>query len=334
MPLKAISRRVLASGVLSLPIVGGTMAKNDRKFFEYAETVLGERIAAEEKGCEARNDIMQHLLRAEDPMTGTKFSREQLNVESSLLIAAGADTTSVTLAAAFFYLLHNPRVMHAVVNEVRSAYPDKTDEMIPSKVISLPYLRAVIDETLRLSPPVPSLLPREVLKGGIIINGNYIPEGTIVGVPAYAIHRNPEYFPEPNTFYPERWLAPDSSDSPQSSPPNIPRTQDAIFLARRAFISFSQGSRGCIGRQLAYYELHTALAMVLHRFDIRLAQDSLTQQTVEDSTRWRQGFPDDLSAKRMEADKASGRRKETEFQLFDRFLSDRNGPMVEFRERR
>jgi hypothetical protein len=55
MPLKAISRRVLASGVLSLPIVGGTMAKNDRKFFEYAETVLGERIAAEEKGCEARN---------------------------------------------------------------------------------------------------------------------------------------------------------------------------------------------------------------------------------------------------------------------------------------
>jgi cytochrome P450 len=333
MPLKAISRRVLASGVLTLPVVGGTMAKNDRKFFEYAETVLGERIAAEEKGCEARNDIMQHLLRAKDPMTGAKFSREQLNVESSLLIAAGADTTSVTLAAAFFYLLHNPRVMHTVVDEVRSAYPNETDELIPSKVIGLPYLRAVIDETLRLSPPVPSLLPREVLKDGVIIDGNYIPEGTIVGVPAYAIHRNPEYFPEPHTFYPERWLALDSSDSSQYFSPNIPRTRDAISVARQAFIAFSQGSRGCIGRQLAYYELHTALAMVLHRFDIRLAQDPLTQQTMEDSTSWRDGFLDDLSAKRVEADKASGWRKGGEFQLFDRFLSDRNGPMVEFRER-
>jgi cytochrome P450 len=332
MPLKAISRRILASGVLSLPIIGGTMAKNDRKFFEYAETVLGERIAAEEKGCEARNDIMQHLLRAKDPMTGARFSREQLNVESSLLIAAGADTTSVTLAAAFFYLLHNPRVMHTVMDEVLSAYPNERDEMIPSKLIGLPYLRAVIDETLRLSPPVPSLLPREVLKGGIIIDGNYIPEGIIVGVPAYAIHRNPEYFPEPDIFYPERWLAHDSNDSSDSSPPNIPRTQDAISLARRAFISFSQGSRGCIGRQLAYYELHTALTIILHRFDIRLAQDPLTQRTMDDSTSWRESFPDDLSAKRVEADKASGWRREEEFQLFDRFLSDRNGPMVEFRE--
>jgi cytochrome P450 len=151
-----------------------------------------------------------------------------------------------------------------------------------------------------------------------------------VGAPAYAIHRNPEYFPEPNTFYPERWLAPDSS---QSSSPNIPRTQEAISLARRAFISFSQGSRGCIGRQLAYYELHTALALVLHRFDIRLAQDPLTQQTMDDSMNWREGFPDDLSAKRVGADRDGGRRKEGEFQLFDHFLSDRNGPMVEFRER-
>jgi cytochrome P450 len=333
MPLKAISRRILASGVLSLPVIGGTMAKNDRKFFEYAETVLGERIAAEEKGCEARNDIMQHLLRATDPVTGLRFSREQLNVESSLLIAAGADTTSVTLAAAFFYLLHNPRVMHTVVDEVLSAYPNETDELVPCKLIGLPYLRAVIDETLRLSPPVPSLLPREVLKGGIIIDGNYIPEGTIVGVPAYAIHRNPDYFPEPDKFYPERWLPHDSNDSSDPSPPNIPRTQDAISHARRAFISFSHGSRGCIGRQLAYYELHTALAMVLYRFDIRLAQDPLTRQDMEDSTSWREDFPDDLSAGRLEADKASGRRREGEFQLFDRFLSDRNGPMVEFRER-
>jgi cytochrome P450 len=326
LPFKAINRRVLSSGVLSLPIIGGDMATDDKRFFQYAEGILGERIAAEGKGAEARNDIMHHLLQATDPVTGKGFSREQLNVESSLLIAAGADTTSVTLAAAFFYLLHNPSVMHKAVDEVRSAYTtEDIDQITPAKLVSLPYLRAVIDESLRLSPPVPSLLPREVLKGGIAIDGQYIPEGTIVGVSAYAIHRNPEYFPEPDTFYPERWIV-SESDTQDSSSPNIPRTRQAISLARQAFSSFSQGARGCIGRQLAYYELHTALALTLHRFDIRLAQ-------TEDSTDWREGFPDVINPVKGGANEKQGWRKESEFQLYDRFLSDRNGPMAEFRER-
>jgi cytochrome P450 len=326
LPLKAISRRILSSGVLSLPIIGGDMATDDKRFFQYAEGILGERIAAEGKGAETRNDIMHHLLQATDPLTGKGFSREQLNVESSLLIAAGADTTSVTLAAAFFYLLHNPSAMHKLVDEVRSAYTaEEMDHITPAKLVSLPYLRAVIDEALRLSPPVPSLLPREVLKGGIAIDGQYIPKGTIVGVSAYAIHRNPEYFPEPDIFYPERWIV-SESDTHDFSSKNIPRTRQAISLARQAFSSFSQGARGCIGRQLAYYELHTALALTLHRFDIRLAQ-------IEDSTDWREGFPDFINPVKGGESEKEGWRKDGEFQLYDRFLSDRNGPMVEFRER-
>jgi cytochrome P450 len=326
LPLKAISRRVLSSGVLSLPIIGGDMATDDKRFFQYAEGILGERIAAEGKGAEARNDIMHHLLQATDPVTGKGFSREQLNVESSLLIAAGADTTSVTLAAAFFYLLHNPSVMDKLVDEVRSAYTaEEMDQITPAKLVGLPYLRAVIDESLRLSPPVPSLLPREVLKGGIAIDGQYIPKGTIVGVSAYAIHRNPEYFPEADSFYPERWIV-SESDTEKSSSPNIPRTRQAVSIARQAFSSFSQGARGCIGRQLAYYELHTALALTLHRFDVRLAQ-------IEDSTDWREGFPDVIDPVKGKDSEKQGWRREEEFQLYDRFLSDRNGPMVEFRER-
>ncbi|KAM0715721.1 hypothetical protein Q7P37_009221 [Cladosporium fusiforme] len=338
MPLKAISRRLLASGILSLPMIGGNMARDDRRFYEYAESVLAERIAAEEKGGKAQNDIMHHLLHATDPMTGNGFSREQLTVESSLLIAAGADTTSLTLAAALFYLVHNPRVMETLMEEVQSAISSgDIDQMTPSVLISLPYMRAVIDETLRLSPPVPSTLPREVLKGGISIDGNYVPEGTIVGVPAYAIHRNPEYFPKPNVFYPERWMATEDETATSTSSPsmNIPRTRHSVSLARQAFVAFSQGSRGCIGRQLAYYELHTALAHLLFRFDIRLARDPDTLKPMKDSTNWREGLIDVLDPKEEEQMKGwrHERRREGEFQLFDRFLSDRNGPMVEFRER-
>ncbi|KAK3723553.1 hypothetical protein LTR37_001805 [Vermiconidia calcicola] len=340
MPFKAFCRILLASGVLGLPIIGGTMAKDDQKFYQYAEHVLEERIATEENSSKTRKDIMHYLLCATDPLTGKGFSREQLKVESSLLIAAGADTTSLTLAAALFYLVHNPRVKHTLVEELQSVCSSEDwNQISPSKLISLPYLRAVVDETLRLAPPVPSSLPREVLKGGITIDGNNIPEGTIVGVSAYAIHRNSDYFPEPETFYPERWILTDCEEtSTPSSLPNVPvpRTRDSVALARQAFVAFSQGSRGCIGRQLAYYELHTALALLLYRFDIRLAKHPLTQRPVKDSTDWREGLVDVMDPKEEKGVKKvwrEERKREEQFQLFDRFLSDRNGPMVEFKDR-
>jgi len=328
--------------VLSLPFIGGDLARDDRKFFEYASNVLKERAAAEEKAPGAQKDIMHHLLHATDPATGQPFSQEQLGVESSLLIAAGADTTSLTLAAAFFYLVHNPRVLNILVEEIQSVFPvGYAHLMTPSKLIGLPYLRAVIDETLRLAPPVPSLLPREVLKGGITIDRTFIPEGTIVGVPAYAIHRNPEYFPEPETFCPERWLGVDSNVEASASdhalpPATIPRTRRSVSLARQAFVAFSQGSRGCIGRQLAYYELHTALAQLLHGFEVRLTRDAQTQVPVKDSAEWKRGSGDAMDVEQRERFKTEfgrERRNREEFQLFDTFLADRNGPMIEFRKR-
>jgi len=336
LPFKAFSRRILASGILSLPIIGGELARDDRKFFEYASGILKERAATEEEISGSRKDIMHHLLHAKDPMTGKPFSHEQLGIESSLLIAAGADTTSLTLAAAFFYLVRNPRVMQTLEKEIQSTFfsSGSTDLTTPSKLISLPYLRAVVDETLRLAPPVPSLLPRQVLKGGITIDGNFIPEGTIVGVPAYAIHRNPEYFPEPEKFIPERWLA--TEDPSDTTSTDVPRKPQSVSLARQAFVAFSQGSRGCIGRQLAYYELHTALAHLLYRFEIRLARDPQTQKPMADRMGWKTGLADDSVANGSGGSKTScreERQREDEFQLFDQFLADRNGPMVEFRQR-
>jgi cytochrome P450 len=321
------------------------LARHERKFFQYAKDVLQERVAAEEKGGGAQKDIMHYLLHTEDPRTGKVFSHEQLGAESSLLIAAGADTTALTLAAAFFYLVRHPQVLRTLEAEILSAFSSSgsADLMTPSRLVALPYLRAVVDESLRLAPPVPSLLPREVLKGGITIDGTFVPEGTIVGVPAYAIHRNPEYFPEPDKFIPERWLATDldsddfdNATTSSSTVPGSMHTRQSISLARQAFIAFSQGSRGCIGRQLAYYELHTALAHLLYRFDIRLARDSCTQERMDDSTDWREGLVGDTDLKAARGNPRASReerQRQEEFQLFDRFLADRNGPMVEFRER-
>jgi len=166
-----------------------------------------------------------------------------------------------------------------------------------SALNSCTYLYACIEETLRRTAPVPSHLPRIVLEGGMRIDGQYIYASTVVGVPMYVIHHNPEYFSEPFTFSPERWL-----DLPSDSP------------ARKAFNPFSIGTRQCSGMKLAYMQLKLTLAHVLWRFDVRLAEKETGRGG---------------GGKGM----GTGREREDEFQLWDALGFGRDGPMVEVRVR-
>lgn len=74
------------------------------------------------------------------------------------------------------------------------------------QVKDLPYLRACIDEAMRRRPPVSQGLSREVPKGGATIAGHYIHEGVSVSVPAFSVHHDPEIFPNPYEYRPERWF--------------------------------------------------------------------------------------------------------------------------------
>ena len=132
------------------------------------------------------------------------------------------------------------------------------------------------------------------------IDGEHYSQGTVVGVPMYAIHHNPEYFPDPFSFKPERWI--ESIDNPAES----------IAIARKAFNPFSIGSRQCSGRNLAYLQLKLTLAHVLWRFDMRLA-------------------PDEPSRGGGKPGLGVGRERQDEFQLWDALGFGRDGPMVEFK---
>jgi cytochrome P450 len=156
---------------------------------------------------------------------------------------------------------------------------------------------------MRLAPPVGGLLPREVLHGGITIDGEHIPAGVCVGTPHYTIHHPPAYYPDPFAFVPERWI-------PGSSPCI---TANAVATARAAFCPFSVGPRGCIGKGMAYSELSTALARVLWVYDMRLAPGARVGEGC--------------------ADAEYGRHRVTEYQLRDTFTSMKDGPIVEFRRR-
>lgn len=186
-----------------------------------------------------RKDFFYHLLNAKDPQTGAAFTVTELWAESNLLIIAGSDTTSTAIAATLFYLVRNARAKRQAVDEVRRTFDDVEEIRMGAKLSGLHYLRACIDEAMRLSPSVGGLLPREVLHGGIIIDGELIPAGTVVGVPHYAIHHNPVYYPCPFGYRPERWI-PNKNDFETNS-------QD-FAAAQSAFCPFSIGPRGCIGK--------------------------------------------------------------------------------------
>lgn len=107
-----------------------------------------------------------------------------------------------------FFLLSHPDKLTKLRQELSNASPDKST-LSPRILGNLPYLNAVVDESLRLGTPFPGL-PRIVPQGGLQIANWFIPPGTIVGVPAYSVQVAPENFqPDPLRFEPERWL-PDS----------------------------------------------------------------------------------------------------------------------------
>jgi cytochrome P450 len=102
------------------------------------------------------------------------MTREEIIKTSGLLIVAGSETSATLLSGAMFYLLKNPRTLEKLVDDLRTSFPD-VNEMSMQKLAKVPYLNAVLQETLRMYPPVPGILSRRMLPGGGIINGYFIP---------------------------------------------------------------------------------------------------------------------------------------------------------------
>ena len=140
---------------------------------------------------------MHYLLNNIDRKIGRRPDRSELNSGSLNIINAGADLFAGVLAAAFFYLLHNQCALRKATKEIREMFSTPSEICSGPKLNSCVYPQACIEERLRLAPPAPSHLPREVLLGGIDICEHHIPGGMAVAVPAYSIYHNIEYYPGP-----------------------------------------------------------------------------------------------------------------------------------------
>ncbi|KAK9781653.1 hypothetical protein SCAR479_01524 [Seiridium cardinale] len=297
----------------TLPLVGKLgldkvlfhrIAAGRAKYMAYSKSQLTERTKLGDDT--DRRDFFYYLLRARDPETGQGFTTPELWGESNLLIIAGSDTTSTAMAATLFYIVRNPSALQKVTAEVRAHFSDVEEIRQGPTLTSCTYLRACIDEAMRMSPSVGGIVPREVLSGGLNIDGEFIPAGTVVGVPHYTIHHNAAYYSDPFTYNPERWVAGSSKVAGIVS-------EDDVAIAHGAFCAFSVGPRGCIGKGLAYVELTTTIARLLYLYDLRKSS-GFDPAEGKPSNEW-------------------GRQRVGEFQLIDQFTSLKDGPMVEFRKR-
>lgn len=223
-------------------------------------------------------------------------------------IIAGSDTTSTAMAATLFYLVRSSRALAKATEEIRSKFTDVEEISHGPTLGSCTYLRACIDEAMRLSPSVGGALPREVLAGGITVDGQSMPAGTVIGTPHYAIHHNEAYFPSPFEYVPERWLV--GAVNPLTGRTT---TEDDVALAQSAFCPFSVGPRGCIGKGLAYVEMTNTLARTMFLYDMRKAVGVVDPGEGRPENEW-------------------GRQRVGEFQLIDTFTSAKSGPMIEFRK--
>lgn len=159
---------------------------------------------------------------------------------------AGGETTATCLAAASYYLLKTPKALETLVSEIRSRY--KTYEEIDAKsAMQLPYLQAVLNESLRIYPPGSQGFPR--ISPGCEIDGYWVPKGTEVYTSAFTVTHDAKYFHEPESFVPERWLDLDCTDVKEASQP------------------FSLGYRACIGRK---YVVKCASLPVSYFYNIRV----------------------------------------------------------------
>ncbi|KAF2866144.1 cytochrome P450 [Massariosphaeria phaeospora] len=205
-----------------------------------------------------REDLMFHTLK--EAKEGQGMSLDEIDYTFAALTIAGSETTATVLGGIVNFLSADGARCRLLSDEVRSAFASEA-EITLSRVGGLEYMNGVINEGLRLCPPVPWILPRRVPAGGERVCGVWLAGGTAVSIQQYVLNRDPALFHDASSFVPERWLA--GEDSQAASP--------YASDQRGAVQAFSVGPRSCLGKQLAWAEMRLIVARLVWAFDITAA---------------------------------------------------------------
>ncbi|KAL8388156.1 hypothetical protein RB595_009417 [Gaeumannomyces hyphopodioides] len=214
----------------------------------------------------AAPDFMTHILKRNE---GGGLSRDELYLDAQLLAIAGSETTATLLSAAVHLLSQNPTARARFVAALRAEFKTEADVMRAGAAGSIPYVAAVVNETLRLHPPGAINMPRTVPAGGAVIAGRFVAGGSTVGFAQYAAYRSPTHFTDPLAFVPERWMAGTSAGGVGGEEEEEEASRfagDSVDVFR----PFSYGPRNCVGQNLALLEVRHVIARLYWRFDVEV----------------------------------------------------------------
>ncbi|PYH72891.1 cytochrome P450 [Aspergillus vadensis CBS 113365] len=178
-------------------------------------------------------------------------SKRRIEDEVFTLLGAGTETTASTLMIMTYYVSRDKSIRDKLRNELKQVLPTPTSTATWPELEKLPYLTAVVNESLRLSYGLIMRLPRVAPTETLKYKDYVLPPGTPMSTSTWFVHRDPSLFPEPDKFDPERW---------------IKAAEEGVNLTRY-IVSFMRGSRACIGMNLAYIELYLTIAHVVRRFN-------------------------------------------------------------------
>ncbi|KAF4438949.1 hypothetical protein F53441_12683 [Fusarium austroafricanum] len=211
-------------------------------------------------------DVFSWILEEYECNLKTKQAKLNLDAEAYLIAVAGSDTTAATLTSIFFELASSSSEIAKLRDEVDKYFSER-DHADSISLSTLTHINAIIDESLRLRPPVPSGLQRVTPPQGLLIGDTMVPENTIVQVPMHTFQRDERHFMRPLELIPDRW----------TTCPEL--TKNGTVLA-----PFSIGRYSYVGKQLGLMEVRYVVAHVIRAFDINLA-DGQTKEgfsTIQD----------------------------------------------------
>jgi cytochrome P450 len=200
----------------------------------------------------ASEDLVGLLLAARDDETGEAFARHEIRDQIMTFLLAGHETTSAALTWMWYLLARNPEARDRVYEEVQDVLSGRTPEA--ADVDKLTWTTAVIEETLRLYPPI-WILDRFSV-ADTTVGGYHVPAGSIMLIPPYLNHRDDTHWTDPTRFDPTRFLP-----------------EYAEARPRLSYMPFGYGPRVCMGGRFALMEAILITAMIAQRFTLDLEPD-------------------------------------------------------------
>lgn len=223
-------------------------ARRFRRALAQLDELVFQLIAERRRSLKGRSDLLAMLLEARDERTGDRLSDAELRDQVLTLLLAGHETTATALTWTCVLLCAHPQVQDRLRSEV-GKLGERTPEF--ADLANLPFTRMVLQEAMRLFPPIWIIERRAV--GEDVIGGCRIPAGATLALSQYVTHRHPAFWDDPERFDPERF-----------------RPERAAGRPRYAYFPFGGGPRACVGAGFAMMEAQLILAMLVQAFRLEL----------------------------------------------------------------